>query len=120
MDNATLIDRERLKELLRDGYDMGLIQGIDDIEGFIDKCPAAPQWIKTAERKPTAADADENGDVLSININPGDLNTTNWPWSVVAVFPENLPVWMPLPKKPEDLPIWQPLIKRLDLGILEE
>ena len=41
MDNATLIDRERLKELLRDDYDMGLIQGMDDIEGFIDECPAA-------------------------------------------------------------------------------
>lgn len=30
MDNATLIDRERLKGLLRDDYDMGLIQGMDD------------------------------------------------------------------------------------------
>lgn len=25
---------------------------------------------------------------------------TNWPWNMVAAFPENLPVWMPTPKKP--------------------
>ena len=59
-----------------------------------------PEWIRTAERKPTAEDANEDGCVLSININPGDMNTTNWPWNMVAAFPDNLPVWMPLPKKP--------------------
>lgn len=59
-----------------------------------------PEWIRTAARKPTAEDANEDGCVLSINMNRGDLNTTNWPWNMVAAFPENLPVWMPLPKKP--------------------
>ena len=59
-----------------------------------------PEWIRTAERKPTAEDANEDGCVLSINVNPGDMNTTNWPWNMVAAFPDNLPVWMPLPKKP--------------------
>lgn len=59
-----------------------------------------PRWIKTAERKPTAEDANEDGCVLSININPGDMSTTNWPCNMVAAFPDNLPVWMPLPKKP--------------------
>lgn len=58
------------------------------------------EWIRTAEKKPTAEDANEDGCVLSININPGDMNTTNWPWNMVAAFPDNLPVWMPLPKKP--------------------
>ena len=62
--------------------------------------PRWPEWIRTAERKPTAEDANEDGCVLSININPGDMNTTNWPWNMVAAFPDNLPVWMPLPKKP--------------------
>lgn len=60
-----------------------------------------PEWIRTAERKPTAEDANEDGCVLSININPGDMNTTNWPWNMVAAFPDCLPVWMPLPKKPD-------------------
>ena len=59
-----------------------------------------PEWIRTAERKPTAEDANEDGCALSINTNPGDMNTTNWPWNMVAAFPDNLPVWMPLPKKP--------------------
>lgn len=60
-----------------------------------------PEWIRTAERKPTAEDANEDSCVLSININPGDMNTTNWPWNMVAAFPDCLPVWMPLPKKPD-------------------
>ena len=59
------------------------------------------EWIRTAERKPTAEDANEDGCVLSININPGDMNTTNWPWNMVAAFPDCLPVWMPLPQKPD-------------------
>lgn len=63
-----------------------------------------PKWIRTAERKPTAEDANEDGCVLSINTNPGDMNTTNWPWNMVAAFPDNLPVWMPLPKKPGERP----------------
>ncbi len=60
-----------------------------------------PEWIRTAERKPTAEDANEDGCVLSINMNLGDTNTTDWPWNVVAAFPDCLPVWMPLPKKPD-------------------
>lgn len=60
-----------------------------------------PEWIRTAERKPTAEDANEDGCVLSINMNRGDRNTTAWPWNVVAAFPDCLPVWMPLPKKPD-------------------
>lgn len=63
-----------------------------------------PEWIRTAERKPTAEDANEDGDVLSINNNPGDGFMTNWPWNMVAAFPDNIPVWMPLPKKPGERP----------------
>lgn len=61
--------------------------------------PRWPEWIRTAERKPTAEDANEDGCVLSINMNLGGMNTTDWPWNVVAAFPDCLPVWMPLPKK---------------------
>nr|DAW34991.1 MAG TPA: hypothetical protein [Caudoviricetes sp.] len=63
--------------------------------------PRWPEWIRTAERKPTTEDANEYGCVLSINMNLGDMNTTDWPWNVVAAFPDCLPVWMPLPKKPD-------------------
>ena len=60
-----------------------------------------PEWIRTVERKPTAEDANEDGCILSINMNRGDMNTTAWPWNVVAAFPDCLPVWMLLPKKPD-------------------
>ena len=38
---------------------------------------------------------------MSINVNPGDRFTTNWPWNLVNAYPDNFPVWMPLPKKPD-------------------
>ena len=62
--------------------------------------PDAQRWRKTVEEPPTKADANEDGDVLSINNNLSDGFITNWPWNMVAAFPENLPVWMPTPKKP--------------------
>nr|DAN06818.1 MAG TPA: hypothetical protein [Caudoviricetes sp.] len=62
--------------------------------------PDVQRWRKTAEEPPTEADANEDGCVLSINMNLGGMNTTDWPWNVVAAFPDCLPVWMPLPKKP--------------------
>ena len=76
------------------------------VKKVIESCPSIDpdslqlRWRKTAEEPPKAEDANEDGCVLSININPGDMNTTNWPWNMVAAFPDNLPVWMPLPKKP--------------------
>lgn len=60
-----------------------------------------PEWIRTAARKPTAEDANEDGCVMSINVNPGDRFTTNWPWNLVNAYPDNFPVWMPLSKKPD-------------------
>ena len=77
------------------------------VRKVIESCPPIDpdslqlQWRKTAEDPPKAEDANEDGCVLSININPGDMNTTNWPWNMVATFPDCLPVWMPLPKKPD-------------------
>ena len=76
------------------------------VRKVIESCPPIDpdslqlQWHKTAEDPPKAEDANEDGCVLSININPGDMNTRDWPWNMVAAFPDCLPVWMPLPKKP--------------------
>ena len=61
--------------------------------------PDAQRWRKTAEEPPTKADANEDGDVLSIQ-SPGNGFVTNWPWNLVAAFPKNLTVWMPIPEKP--------------------
>ena len=77
------------------------------VRKVIESCPPIDpdslqlQWHKTAEDPPKAEDANEDGCVLSININPGDMKTTNWPWNMVAAFPDCLPGWMPLPKKPD-------------------
>ena len=38
MNDTELIDRCRLKALLRNGYDLGLIQTMEDVEAYIDKC----------------------------------------------------------------------------------
>lgn len=101
------VDANQLKDFLKNGYNLGLIQTMKDIEEALDECSPMkmseqwPGWIKTADKKPTEDDANEDGCVLSINTNPGDMNTTNWPWNMVAAFPDNLPVWMPLPKKPD-------------------
>lgn len=77
-----------------------IMDAMDVLEDEPAVVPDAQRWRKTAEEPPTEADANEDGCVLSININPGDMNTTAWPWNMVAAFPDNLPVWMPLPKKP--------------------
>lgn len=77
------------------------------VKKVIESCPSIDpdslqlRWRKTAEEPPKAEDANEDGCVLSINTNPGDMKTTNWPWNMVAAFPDCLPVWMPLPKKPD-------------------
>lgn len=77
------------------------------VRKVIESCPPIDpdslqlQWHKTAEDSPKAEDANEDGCVLSINTNPGDRFTTNWPWNLVSAHPDNFPVWMPLPKKPD-------------------
>ena len=58
-------------------------------------------WYLTAQKRPTEDDADKDGCVLSLNLNPGDQRVTNWFWNIVAVFPENFPIWMPTPKLPK-------------------
>lgn len=77
------------------------------VRKVIESCPPIDpnslqlQWHKTAKDPPKAEDANEDGCVLSININPGDRFTTNWPCNLVNAYPDNFPVWMPLPKKPD-------------------
>ena len=63
-----------------------------------ESCRLTPK-VETLRK--VAEDANEDGCVLSINMNRGDRSTTAWPWNVVAAFPDCLPVWMPLPKKPD-------------------
>ena len=111
---SEFIDREKAIANIKAAYCCGcenyngvrcracqIMDAMDVLEDEPAVVPDAQRWRKTAEEPPTEADANEDGYVLSINMNLGGMNTTDWPWNVVAAFPDCLPVWMPLPKKPD-------------------
>lgn len=59
-------------------------------------------WRKTDLTPPTEEDADEHGKVLAIEkcgAFEGAVET--WDFDTVAQFPDQYPIWMPLPKLPE-------------------
>ena len=57
------------------------------------------RWRKTAEEPPKAEDADpRSATVLTVQTGIGFV--TAWEWHIVADFPEEFPVWMPMPKLP--------------------
>lgn len=97
--------RDLAPEILGGWYNPDMENELEQLVCIVESTPTAAdtdvqRWRKTAEEPPTEADANEDGYVLSINMNLGGMNTTDWPWNVVAAFPDCLPVWMPLPKKP--------------------
>lgn len=97
--------RDLAPEILGGWYNPDMENELEQLVCIVESAPTAAdtdvqRWRKTAEEPPTEADANEDGCVLSINMNLGGMNTTDWPWNVVAAFPDCLPVWMPLPKKP--------------------
>ena len=97
--------RDLAPEILGGWYNPDMENELEQLVCVVENTPTAAdtdvrRWRKTAEEPPTEADANEDGCVLSINMNLSDTNTTDWPWNVVAAFPDCLPVWMPLPKKP--------------------
>lgn len=97
--------RDLAPEILGGWYNPDMENELEQLVCVVESTPTAAdtdvqRWRKTAEEPPTEADANEDGCVLSINNNPCDGFITNWPWNMVAAFPENLPVWMPTPKKP--------------------
>lgn len=101
--------RDLAPEILGGWYNPDMENELEQLVCVVENTPTAAaadaqRWRKTAEEPPTEADANENGDVLSVNNNPCDGFITNWPWNMVAAFPENLPVWMPMPKRPGEHP----------------
>lgn len=59
-------------------------------------------WRKTDLTPPTEEDADEHGKVLAVEecgAFEGAVET--WNFDTVAQFPDQYPIWMPLPKTPE-------------------
>lgn len=58
-------------------------------------------WRKTAEKPPKAEDTDpRSATVLTVQAGIGFV--TAWEWHIVADFPEEFPVWMPMPELPEE------------------
>ena len=58
-------------------------------------------WRKTAENPPKAEDADpRSATVLTVQVEVGFV--TAWEWNIVADFPEEFPLWMPMPELPEE------------------
>ena len=55
------------------------------------------QWRKTAENPPKQEDTDpRSATVLTVQVGIGFV--TAWEWHIVADFPEEFPIWMPMPK----------------------
>ena len=62
-----------------------------------------PEWVRTADRVPTKADANKWGNVATVFYYiTGEARVVTWPWDLTAQEPENYPYWMPLPKLPEE------------------
>lgn len=75
------------------------------VKKVIESCPSIDQdslqlrWRKTAEEPPKEEDADpRSATVLTVQTGIGFV--TAWEWHIVADFPEEFPVWMPMPKLP--------------------
>ena len=98
---SEFIDREKAIANIKAAYCCGcndyggvrcracqIMDAMDVLEDEPAVVPDVQRWRKTAEEPPTEADANEDGDVRNM----------------VAAFPENLPVWMPMPKRPGERP----------------
>jgi hypothetical protein len=60
-----------------------------------------PEWVRTADRLPTEADAGYNEEVVTFYRDTETEMVGCDYWKHVAKYPENFPYWMPLPKLPE-------------------
>ena len=112
----TQVEREQAIEVLQ-----AKIDSIEDDQAYsqlsksmyedgyrrIDACKAAiaalrePEWVRTADRLPTEADAGVDEKILTI-YDDGETRVmgTDY-WAYVAMVPEVFPYWLPVPKLPE-------------------
>lgn len=79
------------------------------VKKVIKSCPSIDpdslqsQWRKTADDPPKMEDTDpRSATVLTVQVGIGFV--TAWEWHIVADFPEEFPVWMPMPKLPGEHP----------------
>ena len=89
------------------GYNIGYKEGYQDgirVAGGTkaDIKTATSDWVRTADRVPTKADANKWGNVATVfYYTTGEARVVTWPWDLTAQEPENYPYWMPFPKPPE-------------------
>lgn len=114
---SEFIDREKAIAKIKAAYCCGCnnyggvkcraCQLMDAMDVLEDE-PAMPdslqsQWRKTAEDPPKMEDTDSrSATVLTVQTGIGFV--TAWEWHIVADFPEEFPVWMPMPKLPGERP----------------
>ncbi len=114
---SEFIDREKAIAKIKAAYCCGCenyngvrcraCQIMDAMDVLEDE-PAAPdswklQWRKTADDPPKMEDTDPRSTtVLTVQVGIGFV--TAWEWNIVADFPEEFPVWMPMPKLPDERP----------------
>ena len=61
----------------------------------------AHEWVRTADRVPTEADAGVDEEILTI-YDDGEKRLMGMDyWAFVAKVPERFPYWLPVPKLPE-------------------
>ena len=60
-----------------------------------------PEWVRTADRLPTEADAGVDEKILTI-YDDGETRVMGADyWAYVAMVPGRFPYWLPVPKLPE-------------------
>ena len=113
---SEFIDREKAIANIKAAYCCGcndyggvkcracqLMDAIDVLEDEPEVVPDAQRWRKTAEDPPNMEDTDPRSTtVLTVQVGIGFV--TAWEWNIVADFPEEFPVWMPMPKLPGERP----------------
>lgn len=113
---SEFIDREKAIANIKAAYCCGcndyggvrcracqIMDAMDVLEDEPAVVPDVQRWRKTAEEPPKAEDADpRSATVLTVQTGIGFV--TAWEWHIVADFPEEFPVWMPMPKLPGERP----------------
>ena len=99
--------RDLAPEILGGWYNPDMENELEQLVCIVESTPTAAntdvqRWRKTAENPPKAEDADpRSATVLTVQVGVGFV--TAWEWHIVADFPEEFPLWMPMPELPEEL-----------------
>jgi hypothetical protein len=113
---SEFIDREKAIANIKAAYCCGcehyngvrcracqIMDAMDVLEDEPAVVPDVQRWRKTAEDPPKMEDTDPRSTTV-LTVQVGIDFVTAWEWNIVADFPEEFPVWMPMPKRPGERP----------------